>query len=143
MLPLTTQNGPTINNFKYKIRGQSNFNPYHRFCSGKYGSWLTRLRLGLSALNSHRFMFNFIETPICPDCHSSEETTRHYLFYCPTHRLARNTMINRLSDELGIDILNHELLLNIILEGESLNKRNFNLLLNIIYEYMKQTKQFT
>ena len=52
-------------------------------------------------------------------------------------------MFTKLSDELGIDTLNQELLLKTILEGEAINRRNFNILLNIIYEYMKQTRRFT
>ena len=142
-LPVNVHNATSINIFKSKVRGQNSFNPYHMSCSGKYGSWLTRLRLGLSALNAHRFLFNFIDSPICPYCYQGDETTTHYLFNCQSHVIARNIMFNRLGDELGIDTLNQEMLLKTILEGEAINKRNFNSLLNIIYEFMKQTKRFT
>ena len=141
-LPQATRNATTVNLFKILIRGTNNYNPYHSLCSGKLGSWLTRLRLGLSALNSHRFKFNFIDSPTCSSCHHNEETTYHYLFTCQSHIEARRNMFNRLNDELGVDTQDQEILLNIILEGETINIRNLNALLSIIYEYMKQTKRF-
>ena len=141
-LPLTTQNAISLNTFKVLIRGQNKGNPYHRSCSGKPGIWLTRLRLGLSALNSHRFLFNFIDSPKCPSCHLYDETTLHYLFDCPTHQNARRIMYERLSDELGIETRNQELLCKTLLEGEAINIRNIKVLLNIIYDYMTLTGRF-
>ena len=77
-LPSTTRDSNSVNIFKALVRGTNKYNPYHRLCSNKPGIWLTRLRLGLSALNSHRFKYNFIESPKCPTCHAINETTQHY-----------------------------------------------------------------
>ena len=62
-LPTNTQNAISINFFKVKVRGPNDFNQYHRFSTGKPSIWLIRLRLVLSALNFHRFTYNFIDSP--------------------------------------------------------------------------------
>ena len=108
----------------------------------KPGIWLTRLRLGLSALNSHLFKYNFIESPKCPSCHNPNESTLHYLFECPTHDIARNNLYQRLGDELEIDTQNRDALYNTILEGETIQTRNLNSLLSIVIEYLINSKGF-
>ena len=141
-LPQKTRESPSVNNFKALVRGTNNFNPYHRNCSGKQGIWLTRLRLGLSALNSHRFKYNFINSPNCPSCPNTIETIKHYLFDCQSHSLARTNFFQRLHSELDVDTQDRELLLKIILEGETMHTRNFNLLLSIIFEYLTSSNRF-
>ena len=120
----------------------NHFNPFHRLCTGKPGIWLTRLRLGLSALNIHRFKYNFIDSPNCPYCLNTNETLKHYLFECPTHSIARNNFLQRLHSELDVDTQNRELLIKIILEDETMNPRNFTLLLSIVFEYLINSNRF-
>ena len=88
-------------------------------------------------------MYNFIDSPTCPSCNNDNESTKHYLFVCQSHSIARQIMYRRFQDELGIDTQDQELLLKTILEGEATNVRNFNILLSIIYDYMKTTNRFT
>ena len=65
LLPESTRNAPTFNYFKKLVRGTNHFNSYHRLCTNKYGVCLSRIRMGLSALNQHRHNYNFINSPIC------------------------------------------------------------------------------
>jgi hypothetical protein len=143
LLPNTTRTLPTINNFKSVIQKQSSPKPtsYYRSCSGKHGNWLTRLRLGLSALNAQRFAYNLIDQPICTMCYREQETTVHYLYRCPSYGLARNRLYGRLNDELGIDTGDREKLLDIIIHG-TISPDKHTQLLNIIYEFMISTKRF-
>ena len=84
--------------------------------------------MGLSALNAQRFKFNFINTPTCPRCDLAAETPLHYFLYCPTHRLARETLLRRLQDELDVNIQDNKTLLSTILEGESIRVQQINTL---------------
>ena len=124
------------------VRGPNIQNPYHRLCSSKPGIWLTRLRLGLSALNQHQFKYNFIDSPDCLYCPGLEESTIHYLFKCQTHDLARNQFYQKLYDEMGVDTQNEQVLLQVILEGETINIMNCKKLLSIIYEFFINSNRF-
>ena len=141
-LSRNTQESPSVNNFKALVRGPNIYNPYHRLCSSKPGIWLTRLRLGLSALNQHRFKYNFIDSPDCPNCPGQEESTQHYLFKCQSYILARNQLYQKLYDELGVDTQNEHELLSVILEGETINIKNCIKLQTIIYEFFINSKRF-
>ena len=139
-LPAYTRNATSLNLFKSKV--QSNLKPslYNTLCTGKYGIQLTRLRLGLSALNAHRFRYNFIESPNCNHCNQSE-TTHHYFFVCPSYPDARLTLLNRLSTELDLNLNDKNILLQIMLHG-IMETRHYPLLLEIIYEYIAATDRF-
>ena len=60
---------------------------------------LTRLRLGLSHLRYHKFMYNFLDTinPLC-SCGSDIEAARHFLLYCPNFMQCRNTLLSEISE---------------------------------------------
>ena len=75
------QNSISFNTFKSLIKPKITTNTrYNRSCNGKQGRWLSRLRMGLSALNHHRYNYNFISSPTCQLCRSHPETTFHYFF---------------------------------------------------------------
>ena len=119
-LPTSTQNSISINTFKSLIRAKPLTNTkYNRLCSGNQGRWLARLRMNLSALNHHRFSYNFINSSLCPCCSTHSETTKHFIFHCPTHRLTRNGLIFRLETELELPIDNYDMLLETILFGKT------------------------
>ena len=67
----------------------SNIKPksYTSLCIGKIGIQLTRLRLGLSSLNDHRYRYNFIPNPNC----NAPKTTFHLFFICPAYCLVHQT----------------------------------------------------
>jgi ribonuclease P/MRP protein subunit RPP40 len=141
-LPTTTKNLPTLSSFK-RILTKNNRQPlYHSLCSGRKGIWLTRLRLGLSALNAHRFKYNCIHSPTCNKCHSDVESTKHFFFNCPTYSIARLQLLGRLRDELHIDTDNKTDLLNKFLHGTR-NIITSLKLKQLVIEYMVETGRFS
>ena len=75
-LPLNIQNSISITTFKSHIKTPNFTNlTYNRLCIGKQGHWLSRLRMNLSALNHHRFKYNFIPSSLCQCCGTHSETT--------------------------------------------------------------------
>ena len=80
--------------FKQKLRAQlsSNKNKLFSALHGRPNVHHTRLRLGLSALNSHRFSYGFIPSPSCLYCNFKNEDTGHYLFECPAYAASREEM---------------------------------------------------
>ena len=140
-LPLGTRQTQSLNIFKNKIIPKLTISNYNRLCSGYYGRLLTRLRLGLSGLNAHRFKYNLHNTPTCPHCHLVPEDNYHYFIQCPTHRLARQHFFNLLSSELDLDTTNHKYLLNTILYG-NINYLSQPSLLKFTYQYIELTGRF-
>jgi hypothetical protein len=117
-------------------------NSYFTKCFGKIGNLITRLRLGLSALNSHRFKYNFIDSPYCNHCHIYMETTYHYFFICPAYAIPRATFMDDLGGELGLDTSDKQKLLNIIIFGK-IPPDNYTKLIEITSNYLEDSKRFT
>ena len=89
-LPVSTRNSNSINIFKKLIRGPNHYSSYNRLCSGKREAWLSRIRMGLSALNEQRYSYNFIESPLCLSCNTVQvEDSSHFFLYCDAYRVAR------------------------------------------------------
>jgi hypothetical protein len=142
-LPVQLRNTPILNTFKNKINNKSKLtkNNYYTKYSKKTGIWLSRLRMGLSALNSHRFTHNFIASPQCDHCHSGNETTKHYFFLCHAYAAQCLTLLNNLDIYIGIDIYNKEEMQKTILHGNvPTNKIEHHI--NITTEYLNSTKRF-
>ena len=142
LLPNTTRTAQTINNFKRLVCGTNIYNPYHRLANNKCGVWLSRLCMGLSALNSHRHNYHFINSPICTTCDEGSETSFHYFITCPTYLIARQTLFHSLQTTLGIDTTNHHNLLQTILEGHHIHPRHFVDLLSLVSDYLTDTGRF-
>ena len=79
--------------------------------------YLTRLRLGLSHLNDHKFRHNFQDclNPLCP-CSLEVESTIHYFLHCQYYNDIRKTLldivkkitninVSNLSDEYSVNLL--------------------------------------
>ena len=60
---------------------------------------LTRLRLGFSHLNEHKFRHNFRDflTPLC-DCKLEPETTSHILLCCHLFQVERTILLNDIKE---------------------------------------------
>ena len=102
-------------------------------CIGKPGIWLSRIRMGLSALNAHRFKYNFIDSPNCEQCNNGVESPIHYFIHCQAYGVARQTLLDNLRLEPTLNINNPNSILQTILHGTShahTNKR--------IYTYVSQ-----
>jgi hypothetical protein len=137
-----TKDSSTLPIFKHKLQ-KSSYKPkiYNRKCTGKHGNWITRLRLGLSALNCHRFTYNFIDNPYCENCPNVSENTLHYLFECPIYAIARIELMDGLSQEIGLDITNlNELIFNMLFGDTHASKHK--LLIDLIIKYMIATERF-
>jgi hypothetical protein len=141
-LPQKYKESPTLPIFK-KHLSSSSYKPksFNRKCTGKHGNWLTRLRLGLSPLNSHRFSYNFINDPKCPNC-NKDETTFHYFFICPAYDNARLRLIDEVGRRLELDTADQNSLLEIFLFGK-IPEDKHNILLEIITDYMKSSERFS
>ena len=54
---------------------------------------LTRLRIGRSELNLHKYTIGQTDSPEC-DCHSKEESTKHYILDCFLYAVERQTLFS-------------------------------------------------
>ena len=63
---------------------------------------LTRLRLGLSHLNEHRFNHDFQSciNPLC-SCSLAVESTTRFLLHCHYFSNTRSTLLNSINEVLG------------------------------------------
>ena len=118
-----------------------------------YNTWnlkglklLTRLRLGLSHLNEHRFNHNF-EGCINPlrTCSLEVESTSHLFFHSHYHDSIRHIMFNDLG-KVDVDLPNasDKKLVNIFLYGSSLFSYNQNRsILNSSVRYIIDSNRFS
>ena len=109
----------------------SHFNPilYSRFL-GKAAVNHTRMRLGLSALNSQRYKYNMVPSPSCERCGTSKEDPYHIFFVCPAYAVPRQTLTQDLNRILSVDILQNKKTIEIILlYGSEILDHHTNLIL--------------
>ena len=107
---------------------------------------LTRLRLGLSHLNEHRFNHNFEDciNPLCT-CSLEVESTFHFFFDYHYYNCIRHIMFNELC-EVEFNLLNasDEKLVNILLYGSSLFSCSQNRsILNLSIRYIIDLNHFS
>ena len=99
---------------------------------------LTRLRLGLSHLDEHRFRHNFKDciNPLC-SCSLEVENTLHFFLHChhySTFRVGLMTEVNQIDENFSY--LSDDNKVSLLLYGDSRlddNKNNFILLASITY----------
>jgi len=107
---------------------------------------LTRLRLGFSHLNEHRFRHNFKEciNPLC-SCSLEIEDTAHYLLHC--HHFAQNRsdlMISVKTVFENFDNLSDNDKRHILLYGDPrLDKKSNKFILEATLSYIKSTDRFS
>ena len=78
---------------------------------------LTRIRVGRSDLNQHKFVIGKIESPECM-CHFKEESPQHYFIDCFLYLLERQQLFNLIEHHIpNFMKLSKKLKLNIILNG--------------------------
>ena len=109
---------------------QSRKGSYNLLSTGRLGKTLTQIRLGLSPLNHHLFVYNIGDNPFCPSCGSDcdYETTLHYFCICKNYdveRLILKNSVSRLLFNLSLtcrvefDIENHFAYTTLLLNGFS------------------------
>ena len=83
--------------------------------------FLTRLRLGLSRLNAHRFRHNFQDcfNPLC-SCSLETEDTSHYLLHCHHFSGHRAHLLNSLKSVCdNFESMSYNVKKNVLLYGDS------------------------
>ena len=95
--------------------------PLYNFHHPNGTKLLTRLRVGLSHLRSHKFNHNFHDTlhPFC-NCESNEsETVEHYLLHCPNHMTCREVLFETLRKHISlVTLINPKYTCNLLLYGD-------------------------
>ena len=142
--PFAITSSVSVLQLKSKLdKNKPKLSRFNQLCTGKNAIHLTRFRLGLSGLNSHRHKYNFIDSPSCIHCHDIYETTEHFFFDCTTYSIARQRLFDRLKIDINIDIenINRTNLLNIILYG-LVDHQLYAKLIQILSDYIADTKRF-
>ena len=111
---------------------------------------LFQLRVGLSALKSHKKNHSFIDTPsdVC-HCGTGVESTDHYLLVCPLFTGQRDHLLSTVSPVLNSKIENFDSLDNavktqILLYGnEQLSFLDNKLVLNATIDFIRSTGRFS
>lgn len=111
---------------------------------------LFQLRVGLSALKSHKKNHSFIDTPsdVC-HCGTGVESTDHYLLVCPLFTGQRDHLLSTVSPVLNFKIENFDSLDNavktqILLYGnEQLSFLDNKLVLNATIDFIRSTGRFS
>ena len=107
---------------------------------------LTRLRLGLSHLNQHKFNHNFQDclNPLC-SCSLEVESVSHFFLHCHYYSSIRSTLLNELQS-IDINLLNQEndIVVKVLLYGSTRfnNNQNFRLL-SCSIDYILKSKRFS
>ena len=104
-LPNHTRNEPSTIPFKNAVTrhlGVPAPPPYFSFGT-KLGNKLhTRLRVGMSDLNAHRYPSQLSESPQC-QCGSPNETVQHFVLNCPLYQNARIHLFRSISILIDIN----------------------------------------
>ena len=137
-----------INDFKYSLKLELKPPKIKHFSKGsKYGnSLLTRLRVGQSDLNLHKFSVGQIEKPDCA-CHEKQESTKHYLLDCFLYTTERQKLFLLVEHYIPkFKGLSKAAKLNLLLYGLKTNDPDFDHLNFIITKavqlFLIQTKRF-
>ena len=82
--------------------------------------YLTRLRLGLSHLNEHKFRHNFKDclNPLC-SCSPEVETVTHYFLHCHYYNIIRRTLLDTVNEIINKNLsdFSEQTLVNLHLYG--------------------------
>ena len=107
---------------------------------------LTRLRLGLSHLNEHKFRHNFADcVNLLCSCTIKPETTLHFFLHCRNFLNIRRKLFDeiKLLDETLLQ-LNDESLLGVLLFGSKIYNKQVNVqILNASIDYIIDSDRFT
>ena len=122
-----------------------NGNSIFDICDNEGIKLLTRLRLGLSHLNKHKFNHGFLDTvnPMC-SCNTEDETVTHYLLRCPNYTQQRMHLMNKITG-LNPNLLveNHNVLSSILLYGSNqFNNQMNSKIINLTIEYIHTSERF-
>ena len=108
--------------------------------------YLFQLRVSLSPLRSHKFRYNFTDTPseICHCNHGIEDTT-HFLFSCPdyaTPRAILTASVINILQKNNLNYLGNQSKLYLYGHPSMISTDNRKIILSTI-KYMKDTRRFS
>ena len=106
--------------------------------------YLTRLRIGFSHLQEHKFKHNFQDSidPMC-SCGSGIETTIHFFLHSANFNIQRQTLFHKIAT-IDANILseNQDSIVNTLLFGKLNSENSFNkAMLNASIEYILSTER--
>ena len=108
--------------------------------------FLTRLRLGFSHLNEHRFRHNFQEciNPLC-SCSLETENTSHYLLQCHHFSQNRINLMNSVNYVFeNFDTLSDNIKTDVLLYGDPrLDGESNKIISDATISYTKTSERFT
>ena len=93
------RNSNSLNIFKIKLKLHFRFSPplYHIYTEYRKASiYHTRLRLGMSSLAAHFFLYGSSDTPYC-SC-GARENTHHFLLECPHYAVQWTELLVAIRD---------------------------------------------
>ena len=108
--------------------------------------FLTRLRLGLSHLNEHRFRQNFQDclNPLC-SCSLEVESTTHFFLHCHHSNQFQQTLLDSVKKIVNdISILADYALVNLLLYGsQNYNFEENSKIIKVSIKYILSTESFS
>ena len=139
----------TLSHFKILLRNKTgSSSPFlpklYKYMLGKRAINHSRLRLGLSALNFHRFKYNLISDMCCPTCSHPKEDTNHFIFVCPAYATLRVSLLEGLSDLLSTNMYENKTILeNVLLYGTvDLHFDTILSVFNLFQKYIHESGRF-
>ena len=141
-LPVDIIQSPSLNIFKSRIKNKfyNEKNYIFKWGTGAGSIQLSRMRMGLSGLNFHRFLYNFIDSPVCLHCFSPVEDVAHFLNVCPHFAAHRQKLVTQLA--LLIPSYTEHVIHKLLFGTSELNLQDNIRMLKIIQEYITLTKRF-
>ena len=135
----------------FKIFTNTEFKPprFKHFARGNKFSntLLTKIRVGRSDLNQHKFIIGLVDSPKCM-CHHREESPSHYFLDCFLYLLERQTLFDQIEHYIPrFKNLSKQKKLDIILRGIDIENDDFiqlNTTLTVaVQNFILQTNRFT
>ena len=124
-----------LHDFKNHLKKHEHPSQSHYYRGSRmYQTISARMRMKCSALNSHLHEMHIIDSPTC-SCGHNKEDEEHYFFTCQNYTNIRHTF-NNLDNQTVLS-------LKTFLHGDrGISRRQNNLLIDTVTDYIKQTKRF-
>ena len=141
------RNSSSFNIFRKKILKfiRPSVNSFFNSHNPKGIKFITRLRLGLSHLQEHKFKHSFQDSlnPFC-NCSVDTESIAHYFLHCPTHITEKRTLLSTISNIKNnlLDLSEPVLIKTVLFESNSFNTNANTNVLNATIEYVLSIKRF-
>ena len=155
LLDNTVRNCISLSTFKIALKKVlfPSSNNLYSYGTGDAAVNLARMRMGLSALNQHRWKYNYIPDASCPTCGNRQESIIHYFLDCPTYHAPRVYLLQSVTNVAGhiLPDIYHlqtrrakESLIYILLHGDvRLDVASSKALIDSVHQYITATQRMT